>query len=268
MPTPKTPKRSYRVRPISREPGQTRVRKLLCFKEVYDRILEGWPLSEVARFIQDIKKEATDLTRAGLVATLQDFRQTIPPAELIKKRISPAYTDAVKEVEEGVDELKELEKLYKLQMRRIDIDVQNEKNIKKLLPSTGQEVRIAREILSTYADLKMDLGLSKRHLGQMDIDARLMADVAVRYNKPEVQGVLNDPQSRKKVLSLVERLMSKSASSLVQEVQASQQVIDVEAEEIVTEPEPAMEGNLLGEEDDLDPLASPIEALPEDGGDQ
>jgi hypothetical protein len=143
-------------------------------------------------------------------------------------------------------------------MRRIEIDVQNENNIKKLLPTTGQEVRIAREILSTYADLKMDLGLSKRHLGQMDVDARVMADVALRYNKTEVQAVLNDPQSRKKVLGLVERLMSKSAGALVSglgEAASPPNVIDVPAETAPASED--VEGNLLGEED-LDPLAQPI----------
>jgi len=258
-------KRSYRMRPQSREPGQGRIRKLTCFDEVYGRILEGWPLSEVARFIQDVKKEATDLTRGSLMQSLQDFRGTIPPAELLKKRLTPVFVDAAKEVEEGLDELREIEKLYKLQMRRIDIDVQNEKNIKKLLPTTGQEVRIAREILSTYADLKMDLGLSKRHLGHMDVDARVMADVALRYNKTEVQTVLSDPQSRKKVLSLVERLMSKSAGALVQEPVA-QAVMDVEGEpvETVVLDEEPFEGNLLAEEDELDPLAEPIAPLPEE----
>lgn len=278
------PKRSYgqRIRPTSREPGQGRIRKLQCFEEVYDRILEGWPMSEVARFVQDVKKEATDLTRGGLMQALHEFRQTIPAAELTKRRISPVFVDAVKEVEEGLDELKEIEKLYKLQMRRIEIDVQNEKNIKKLLPTTGQEVRIAKEILSTYADLKMDLGLSKRHLGQMDVDARVMADVALRYNKTEVRAVMEDAQSRKKVLSLVERLMSKSAGTLVEAVKSSS-TIDVAGDPVeaaVSEGEGSLdaslnnelEGNLLAEDEALvedDPLAGPIdvetlEDLPEE----
>ncbi len=264
MPAAKS-KRSFRVRPQNRDTGHNRIRTLGCFQEVYDRILDGWPLTEIARFIQDVKKEAVDITRMGLVSALQDFRKTIPPAELTKKRMTPVYVEAAKTVEEGIDELVELEKLYKLQMRRIDIDVLNEKNIKKLLPTTGQEIRIAREVLSTYADLKMDLGLSKRHLGKMDVEARLLADVAVRYNKPEVQNVLANPQSRKKVLSLVERLMSKSAASLRDEAEAEATVITVPAEAAETEPEAPLEGNLLAE-DEEDPLAGPIEVSPEEEG--
>lgn len=241
------PKRATRVRPISRDPGKGRIRNLKCYPEVYERILDGWPLSEIARFIQELKKESEDITRASLIATLQDFRATIPPAELTKRRITPVYQKAAEQVEEGIDELRELEKLYRLQMTRIDIDFTTEKSIRKLMPSTGQEVRIAKEILIAYADKKMDLGLSKRHLGQVEVDARLMHDVAVRYNKPEVQQVMSDAQSRKKVLNLVERLLSKSSASLEPD---QPMTIDVMAE-------PAPEGDLLFEGDD-DPIASPM----------
>lgn len=255
MPAAK-PKRSFRVRPVSRDTGHHRVRTLLCFSEVYERILDGWPLTEIARFIQDVKKEATDLTRAGLVSALQDYRKTIPPAELTKKRLTPVYMEAAKEVEQGLDELAELEKIYRLQMDRIAIDLKNEQNIKKLLPTTGQEVRIAREILSTYADLKMDLGLSKRHLGQMDVETRLLADVAVRYNKPDVQTVLANPQSRKKVLSLVEHLMG-SAAAQTATAEAPAEVVDAPAE-------PPAEP--LFSEDEPDPLAAPMPVVNEETG--
>lgn len=225
---PPPPKRSPRIRPQSRVTGQSRIRNLKCFQEVYDRILDGWTLNEVAKFIQDIKKELTDLTPGALVQALQDFRGTIPPAELTKKRLTPVFNKAKAKVEEGIDELAEMERLYKLQMDRIEIDVATEKKIKKLMPSTGQEVRIAKEVLSAYADLKMDLGLSKRHIGQMQVDARLMADVAVKYQgAPEVQEVMNNAQSRKKVLNLVERLLSTSGGS---RVVPGPEVIDVEPE--------------------------------------
>lgn len=251
------PKRSARVRPVSRDSGQPRIRGLRSFQEVYDRILDGWPLSEVARFIQEVKKEAVDMTRPGLVAALTDFRNTIPPAELTKKRLTQKYIKAAQEVEEGVDELKELEKLYRLQMQRVEIDFTHEKNIKKLMPTTGQEVRIAKEILSTYADLKMDLGLSKRHLGQVDVDARLMHDVALRYNKAEVQEVMDNAQSRKKVLGLVERLLSRPTATLATPADSPPDVIDVEAE-------PVVEREELFPEDLSDPLAEPIIASESD----
>lgn len=259
------PRKKSRVRPVSRQIGQSRVRELKCFREVYDRILDGWPLSAIARFIQVQRNECTDLTAAGLISTLEDFRKTIPPAELTKKRITPVYIDAVQEVEKGLDELAEMEKLYRLQMERVAIDVLNERNIKKLLPTTGQEVRIAREILSNYADLKMDLGLSKRHLGQVDVDARLLADVAVRYQKTEVQTVLNDAQARKKVLGLAERLLSSRRNAVAAAVAEANDpnTIDVPAEASPDLEEEGLEPELLldersEEEGDADIFADPI----------
>jgi hypothetical protein len=101
----------------------------------------------------------------------------------------------------------------------------------------------------------MDLGLSKRHLGKMDVEARLLADVAVQYNKPEVQNVLANPQSRKKVLGLAERLMSRAAVALAQGEKGLDRpdVIDVPSDPKNV----PVEGNLLGE-DSEDPLAAPI----------
>jgi len=206
-----------KIAPVSRQQGQTRVRGLRCFQEVDQRIKEGWPLKDVAKFIQEVKEEMNDITRASVVSQLLDYRASIPPAELMKPRIPRAHVKAAEKVEEGLDELHELQRLYTLQMGRIEIDLKNEKTISKLLPTTGQEVRIAKEILVAYKDLKMDLGLSKRHIGQLDVDARLMADVAVRYNnKPEVQQVMHNAESRKKILNLVERLLSRPAAQLTE----------------------------------------------------
>lgn len=254
------PKRSNRIRPVSRTPGQPRVRNLKCYQEVYERIIDGWTLNEVAKFIQEIRKEATDITRAGLIATLQDFRASIPPAELTKKRMTPVFNKAKQEVEEGIDELAELERLYKLQMTRIEIDFETEKKIKKLMPSTGQEVRIAKEILSSYADLKMDLGLSKRHIGQMQVDARVMADVAVRYQKAEVQEVMNSAQSRKKVLNLVERLLSRSSVDLIPEDETQPEVIEVDGGQVEDRAVAAE-----APEVDDDPIDGPLLGADEEG---
>lgn len=245
-----------RLRPRSRDPSTdsrpyARIRELKCFPEVHQRIVDGWPVKEIARYITQVKQEATGIPIASLEHSLAGYRDSLPPAVLVQKRIPQVMMEAAKELEDGLDELRELEKLYLLQMKRIKIDWINEQKIKKLLPTTAQEIRTAREILSTYANLKMDLGLSKRHLGQVDVDAKLIHDVAGRYNKPEVQAVLSNPQSRKKVLSLFERFMSKSGMQLAN-VPPDPDTIDVPGE--VTEDESAREIALEMD----DPLAGPI----------
>jgi hypothetical protein len=198
-----------RVRAVRRESDRfKRLKSLRCFPEVHKRILEGWPSTQVARFIQDDQQEGGDLTRGALIAMVNDYRQSIPRAELISTRLSPVFNKAAEEVRHGLDELEELEHLYRLQMERIGIDFNIEKNVGKLMSSMTNEVKAAKDILATYAELKMDLGLTQRHIGQVEIDAKVIADVAGHYGSPAVGEVLSDPESRRKVLALAQQLLT------------------------------------------------------------
>jgi hypothetical protein len=203
-----TMKKGDRVRPLSRDEGFQKLRSLRCFNEVYERILAGWSMSELARYIQEDRQEYAHATKQALMQTLQRFRDSIPPAQLVSKRMPPVFHKATEEVEAGIDELKELENLYKLQMDRIGIDLATEKGIKKLMPTMTQEVRVARELLSAIADLKMDLGLNTRHIGQVDVEAHLHADLQAKYGKDSVKKVMADPEARRKVLNIAERILA------------------------------------------------------------
>lgn len=178
------------------------LRKLKCFQEVHDRIIRGWPISEVARFIQDDQQEYGSITRASLVTILHEYRKSIPPADLVRNTVPGAVMNAVQQVEAGVDEIESLEKLFRLQMSRIDIDHAIEKNAKKLFPSMTQEIKAAKDILAELAQLKMDLGLADRHLGKLDVETTA-TEVSLRYGNENVAKVLANPESRQRLLGLV-----------------------------------------------------------------
>lgn len=194
------------MRPVNRDEGLTKLRSLKCFNEVHERVLSGWAPSELARFIQETRNEYGHANRISLMQVLQRYRDSIPPAQLLAKRMPQAFQKAAEEVEEGVDELKELNKLYRLQMGRIDIDLLTEKKINKLMPTMTQEVRVAAELLGKIADLKMDLGLSTRHLGQVDAEVTITTDPS-KYGRDSVQKVMQDPERRRKVLNVAERIL-------------------------------------------------------------
>lgn len=164
-------------------------------------------MPEIARFIQEDKNEYTHATRISLTQVLQRYRDTIPKNQLYAKRIPESFQKAQLEVSEGIDEIAELEKLYRLQMERIGIDGKLEKTIGKLTTTMGQEVRIAREILGNIADLKMDLGLSTRHLGQVDVEATVTHQDEI-YGKESIKKVAADPEKRRKVLNVMERMLA------------------------------------------------------------
>lgn len=217
---------SKRMRPTGRDEGFQKLRTMRCFNEVYERILAGWSMPELARFIQEDRNEYGQATRPGLVQVLQRFRDTIPPATLAK-RVPSIHQEAKVAADDGIDELKEFEKLFRMQMERIQIDVTNEKNIGTLMPKMTQEMRVAGELLGKIADLKMDLGVNTRQLGQVDAVVTIQNDVG-KYGKESVKKVMENPEKRRKVLNMAERILAlpsrtdKAAVAVVTEEDAAE----------------------------------------------
>lgn len=222
--------------PTTSRPSFARLKSLKCFLEVRQMLLGGWPALEVARFVRDVRGEGTDVAEVTLSAEISAYRRSLPPAELLAgvppsststgdgggggvapavlgasgtpvvTRLPLAFTHAAKRVREGLDELKELERLYGIQMERVEIDFATEKKIGKLFPSMTAEIRAAREILEKRAQLKMDLGLDERHLGRLEVDTNAPPVVVERYGAEVVKHAVASPESRRKLLGVVERL--------------------------------------------------------------
>lgn len=206
--------KTKRLRARSRNESHPKLRSLKCFNEVHDRICRGWPLAEVARFIQDDRQEYSEVNRNSLIWTLNKYRDELPPGVLVAKAMPHAYVEAAQTVREGFNELDELQKLYKLQMTRIEIDHSTEKKMGKLFSSMTQEVKQAREILEAIGSLKMDLGLNERHLGKLDIETGVMAEVVGKYGKNSVNKVLANPESRQKLLAIANKFMQASQDDM------------------------------------------------------
>lgn len=215
----KMPSRRSSRKPPNRSTRFKKLRALACYQEVYDRLCAGWPLTQVARFIQDERQEYTDISKGGLEQQLTDFRKTMPAGDLVQKRFPEVFDRAKEVVEQGIDELKELEELYRIQMRRIGVDFKTEKGIGKLMPSMTGEIREARNILGDMANLKLEMGLINRAPKGVDvsvgveIEGTITEGVAAKFGDGAVKKVLDDPESRRKVMGVVERFMKLPAAS-------------------------------------------------------
>lgn len=204
-------RKGFRVKPKSRAERYEKLRSLKCYEEVYNRICSGWPATELARFVQDERHELQNISNTALEHLIRDFRATIPAGDLVAKRFPEVFEDAKDALEYGLDELTELEELYRIQMHRIGIDFKTETKINKLMPSMTSEIREARQLLESIAELKMDLGVHQRapeeHNVNVDgqVDARLTADLE-KY-PDAVKKVLEDPESRRRVQGIVGRFL-------------------------------------------------------------
>lgn len=209
-PPARNPDGSSRVQPVSRLGGFGKLRALECFPEVHDRICKGWPLAQVASYIQDECGEYRDAEQVTLIKVLQNYRESLPSGERAQHVLPKSQRDAIEKIEEELDEIKALTKLYRRQEERLEIDGQVEKNIGKLLPTMTQEIRVTVEVLKTIAQLKMDMGIHTRHLGTVDVEARLLQEVDSKYEGTEVGTVLRDPKKRRRLLNIAEHALSLS----------------------------------------------------------
>jgi hypothetical protein len=216
MVNPRTP-----VTPTHGRPNRfKKLRHLQCYQEVYDRLTAGWGLTELARFIQEERGEYKEIPHKGLVEVLKAFRKEIPAGDLVAKRFPEEFQAAKETFISGINEVRELEELYRIQMHRITTDFTTEKNIGKLLPSMTSEMKEARQLLESLAKLKMDLGLMDRvaqkhsHDVSVEVEATMTATtdgLADQFGSPAVKKVLSDPESRRKVQGVVERFLRLSA---------------------------------------------------------
>jgi hypothetical protein len=231
------------IRPVSRDTGCVKLRALKCFDEVHQQLCDGQPLTAVAKFIQNDRGEYLDVELSTVVNALRYYRSTIPPGDLVAQRLPAAFNAAAKKLQKGVDEVTELEWLSRFQKRRLRIDGETEKKINKLLPTMTQEVRAHVEVLRTLASVKMDLGVNKRHLGSLEVDATLVADVVGRYGTAGVGKVLQSSESRQKVMGIAEKFLALAAREVRDASAGSEDAEVVESEtesetESVPEPVP------------------------------
>lgn len=201
--------RRPQIKSVSRVTSSTfgRLKAARCFAEIDRRLRLGWSSQNLAKAIHEEFNELEDASRKYLKKLIERYRAQIPPAELSMSANSVISRNAVKKLANGLDELAEIERLYAMQMERVDIDLNNERKIQKLLPQTGQEIAIAAKLLQQSSDLKMDLGLVKKQIGTLEITGQIAAEVTDRYNEG-VGKVMADPDSRRKVLGLAEKIMA------------------------------------------------------------
>lgn len=213
--------RKPRITSVSRIHGSfSSLKNCKCFPEIDRRIRLGWTIASLVSAVQDEFGECKDLSPKYLRKVLSEYRASIPPAELSASSTRSAIVKlSNKKITDGLDEISELERLYKMQVERIEIDFENEKKINKLFNTTGREVFVAMKLLRQSAELKMDLGLLRRQAVGVEISGQLAVEAGERYGKDSIGKVIADPDSRRKVLGIAERLLALGAKASLDAVE-------------------------------------------------
>ncbi len=221
-------------------PSFKRLRKSPNFGAIHALIAEGKPLSEVVHQIQQGWREMLDVRPETLEKQLQRYKSALkvggkaphervapaaPTGSWASTRVVPKKVEeeavVVKEgegaIEEGgtengvekgsipqaYDVHGSMVQLFELQMKRIALDVGNENMSNKLLPGTGLEVSVARDILKTIHVIEGDLGIRHQEPHKVGVGVMVGLTPALqdKLNDKGVLGILQDKKSRKRILN-------------------------------------------------------------------
>jgi hypothetical protein len=225
------------IQPVSRERKKAAALKdCRCFEEAERRLRMGHSSAKLVKFIQEDSGELTHLSPGYIRKMLDEHRKTIPPADLaLTSKNTTVSMQANRKLANGLNELEELESLYTKQKERIEIEMGNERKINKLLPQTGREIFYAMKILKQSADLKMDLGIAKRQLGEVSVTGHASVQIGERYNDG-VGGVMANADSRRKVLGMVQTLAALSEKADMDVVDVIKSAANAVGSEIIDIP--------------------------------
>jgi hypothetical protein len=153
------------------------------FPEIEIRIKAGVAPEEVARWLQEDVLQYTDIQRDSLKRQLYRYKAALPAHELLKATEEPLWIKtAIDKMRRGINELEELEKMYLLQQRRINIDAQTEDKINKLFKGTNKEIELATSLLEKMIKLKIELGILDSQPSRIQFDG-IMGTVPVELGQ-------------------------------------------------------------------------------------
>lgn len=186
------PKKSPRII----DPG-TKIRSLECFPEVHKMVSEGVFLRAIIRHIRN-KGEMVGIPDSSVLGMLRDYKNFLLS--------DAAFENQAPVVEVNTDEpaavLRELQRKFQQMSQRIDMEVQTEQNLNKLFSNTYKEFlslnTLGKDILKHQMALGM-MGNSSTGGEQVHGDGT--------PGRLDVSQVVSNPESRHRVLDLVETLI-------------------------------------------------------------
>ena len=208
--------------PGSKNSVALKIEGLSCVAKVDEMLVEGAPAADIATFIQEDQGLLTDVNTKTLTNALLARRKLKrqmaeeyeehwsstdgPPdeREVIWRR-QPQMPSALAKMayertKGGIEEINELEGLYLGHRHRLErlLDLEHRAGI--FSENTGKEVLICASVLMDRLKARKELGLIGRQAG--DFHVHLDVDL---YTENTIK-VLQDPEKRHRIVSLLERL--------------------------------------------------------------
>jgi len=185
-----------------------KLQSLQCFPDVYKLLCDGYPVSQVASYIQNEHGEYTGIQQKTLQHMLTDFkREMIPDDHKVTFPEASKVRDR-QEAAKGVDLVEEMKALYYVQLSRVQIATRVEEENGHLIEGAGREVKVASDLLMRLSKL-IDRAEEKNEDGPYkDLEDGARASMAAEEATGIDAAFLQDPMKRQQFLELFQKLQS------------------------------------------------------------
>jgi len=159
-----------------------------------------WFNTEVRDEPEDDEDEEEDTPAGGVVFQFPGGAQ-IPPSPPAQRMIPSVISRNIHErhIKGGVDELIELEALFRTQVHRIDRLVGLEEAKGGYIEGLNKELKVATDLLMSRVQVKEKFGL-------IDGDLKFREQLDIKGYSEQTAETLSNPESRHRVVGLIEKL--------------------------------------------------------------
>jgi len=210
--------------PASRASVAKLIENLDCLDTVDTMLLEGTPAIDVAQFIQQDQGALTQVNEQTLVNALTARRHQkqevigmagrygggggeAPPMRQPSRTPGAMVKSLYDRTKGGIQEMLELEALFLAQRDRVDRAIETENETGALNEGAGKEITRATDILVERFKVTHALGLTES-------GDNFKYNLDLRGYSQRTADILNNPESRHRVISIVERIAAHAKQSM------------------------------------------------------
>jgi len=188
--------------------------KSLAQWNVIDRMIkENAPFGIIAKYVQDTLGEMKDVKYATIIKALNRYYHSIPETELVQYgRPSKNFMRAMKRYDEGMDELAGLWEMGDIQYNRTQMSLELEQTLGVPTDQGTKNVALMIMIFEKINDIKSRrLGDNFKYRKTGDEPTKTIdevEDLKEKFRKKygKAGELITDPNSRRRILNVIEKL--------------------------------------------------------------
>jgi len=226
------------INAMSRKRRNKKLETMKCWPQVKHMLDNGIPLSEIVHYIQHTRKEYTNVKPNSLRVMINQWLGGLDNRKrLIDHRIPVRHINLINSNAERLDPIDAMNMLFAIQMDRVLMTYDKEKQKKTLNKENNQALKLAMDMLNSLAsmqnvgDPRIVMGKSMASpnasaeqridstLAQMDRIKKAMED---RWGSTAAQ-VLMNPESRNKLFNAVNKIRKTAGTTMAQLIQDNTQ---------------------------------------------